>query len=56
MGYDFFEIKKRFDFGEGFLNRFARLLLTKIFGSRLSLVQADKFKEKYYDMIVAINE
>jgi FkbM family methyltransferase len=56
LGYDFYEIKKRFDFGEGFLNRFARLLLTKIFGSRLSIVQADKFKEKYYDMIVAIND
>ena len=52
--YEFYTLKKRFDFGQGKVSKFLSLIFGLIFGQQLSLVSTENFKKKYYSTIVAI--
>lgn len=54
LGYEFYEIKKNFYLGESFIPRVISLILSSIFGEQNSLIEVKKFKNKYFDMILAI--
>jgi FkbM family methyltransferase len=52
--YEFYTLKKRFDFGEGKIFKILSLTIGLIFGQQLSLVSTSNFKKKYYSLIVAV--
>lgn len=52
--YEFYTLKKRFDFGQGKVLSFISLIFGLIFGQQLSFVSIKNFKKKYYSTIVAI--
>jgi FkbM family methyltransferase len=54
--YEFYTLKKRFDFGQGKVLSFISLIFGLIFGQQLSLVSIKNFKKKYYSTIVAISK
>jgi hypothetical protein len=52
--YEFYTIKKRFDFGERKIFKILSLIIGLIFGQQLRLVNTNNFKKKYYSLIVAV--
>ena len=56
LGYKFYVIQKNFYFGENFVQKLANLVLCSIFGEQYFFVEREKFKKKYYDLILAIHE
>lgn len=54
MGYEFYEIKNNFDFGDRLINKAFSLVCRSLFGQRLYFVKVKEFRKKFYDMILAI--
>jgi FkbM family methyltransferase len=54
LGYEFFEIKKNFDFGDKLIYKIFSLVCTSLFGERLDFVNVKTFRKKFYDMILAM--
>lgn len=54
LNYRFLTIERRFDFGEKFIFRLSGLILRYVFGSQLRLVETDYFKQRFYDMVIAV--
>lgn len=54
IGYEFFEIKKNFDFGDKLFSKILSLTCRSIFGERLDFVKVKIFRKKFYDMILAM--
>jgi FkbM family methyltransferase len=52
--YEFYTLKKRFDFGERKIFKILSLIIGLIFGQQLRLVSTNNFKKKYYSLIVAV--
>ena len=54
IGYYFYTIKRRFDFGDSFLQILFGRLLRLLLGDQLSFVKTELFKKRSYDMILAV--
>lgn len=54
IGYEFFVIKKNFDFGDNLISKIFSLACRSLFGERLDFVKAKTFRKKFYDMILAM--
>lgn len=54
IGYEFFEIKKNFDFGDNLISKIFGLACRSLFGERLDFVKVKTFRKKFYDMILAM--
>ena len=56
LNYDFYIIKKRFDFGNNLIARLLGMMLSSLFGYQLSLVKTNHFKKLQYDIILGIHK
>jgi len=54
IGYEFFEIKKNFDFGDNLISKIFSLACRSLFGEQLYFVKVKTFRQKFYDMILAM--
>lgn len=54
IGYEFYEIKKNFDFGDDLIAKIFSLACRSLFGERLDFVKVKTFRKKFYDMILAM--
>ena len=54
IGYYFYTIKRRFDFGDSFFQKLFGHLLRSLLGDQLSFVRAEFFIKRSYDMILAV--
>lgn len=52
--YQFYTLKKSFDFGDRKVFKILSLTIGLIFGQQLSLVSTNNFKKKHYSLIVAV--
>lgn len=56
LNYDFYIIKKRFDFGNNLIARLLGMMLSSLFGYQLSLVKTNHFEKLQYDIILGIHK
>ena len=54
IGYEFFEIKKNFYFGDNLISKIFSLACRSFFGEQLDFVKVKTFRQKFYDMILAM--
>jgi FkbM family methyltransferase len=54
LNYKFFTIEQSFNFGDGFIFKIFGIILRAILGYKLTLTETDYFKNRPYDMIVAV--
>ena len=54
LNYEFYEIRKNFFFGETKILRLTGSILRFIYGEQLSFNKVTKFRNKFYDMILAV--
>ncbi len=54
MGYDFFTIEENFYFGDSKLSKLTQYFLQDLFGISMKIAKADDFRNKIYNMIIAV--
>lgn len=54
IGYEFFEIKTNFDFGDNLISKIFSIACRSLFGERLNFVKVKTFRQKFYNMILAM--
>lgn len=54
LGYEFYVIQKNFYFGESKILKIVSLALRSIIGEQSRFVEENKFKKRFYDMILAM--
>lgn len=54
LNYKFFTIEKNFYLGENVFFKFVTLFLPGLFGTQIKIARTDNFKNRFYEMIIAV--